>query len=329
MKSYWSPTVYAETAVDPLQVRYERRRVTMLLKVLGLADQAADLWANYEEVWGERRLTFESFDRLFPTFPWQLVAQSFFWTDPNNPWMTLKSWLTRFKDTFVWKWYWKHLVHYHAIATGRAVLVEPIPELQRGRPLGMIFPLQGIRGGVILHNGKGPITNTPVFVFNAVQPGEDEAGKLIPVSARFCVESYTPWLKAVARTGWTPDTPPSGPTSPTLIPKERQGFWTEPWMMKCCKGNGPACAVLAWLCRILLADPPGGYESRFLGRDQGERCVEATHARIKEQLPPHSERQIRSALCNLRKAKLIITDQTRIRLNTKALIKAGACLPNA
>jgi hypothetical protein len=90
-------------------------------------------------------------------------------------------------------------------------------------------------------------------------------------------------------------------------------------MMQCCGGIGPDSLVLAWLCRVLLTDPPGRYERRFLGRDDGRRCVVATHAQIAQELPPHSDRQIRTALSNLKKLGLITTNQISIHLDAKAL----------
>jgi hypothetical protein len=93
-------------------------------------------------------------------------------------------------------------------------------------------------------------------------------------------------------------------------------------MMRCCGGIGPDSLLLAWLCRVLLTDSPGRYKRRFLGRDDGDRCVVATHAQIAEELPPHSERQIGTALRNLKKLHLIITNQTRIRLVTKVVAEA-------
>jgi hypothetical protein len=321
MESYWAPNVLIEGDPHPVQVRYERQRVTTLLKELGLADHAPALWQDFEEKWGVRRLTFESFDHVFPTFPWQLVAQSFYWTDSSNHWMTLKSWFARFDKTFIWKWYEKYLEYYRNIATRRAVLVEYIPHEQHGRPLGMIFPLQGIHGGMILHNGT-PMTENPVFVINGHGPGEDENGEITCVPMRCYIELYIPWVKAVAKGGWTPDAPLTPSSWPAPEPEERQGAWIDPWMTQCCGGIGPDSLVLAWLCRVFLTDPPGGYERRFLGRDDGRRCVAATHAQIAQELPPHSERQIRTALSNLRKKGLIRTNQTCIQLVLKAVEQA-------
>jgi hypothetical protein len=299
-------------------VRYERERVEMLLNALGLAHEAPALWADFEERWGEGRLAFEAFDRRFVTFPWQLVAQSFYRTCADNPWMTLRSWFRNFEGTFIWKWYVRYLTAFHQQATGKALFVDRLPEVQKTRPLGMIFPFQHIHGGLILHNGS-PASRKPRFVFSALGPGDDGDGNMVPVAMKCCIEPYSAWLAAVASSGWTPETPLAVAPPPPRAVRARAGAWVEPWMMGSCGGVGPDSMVLAWLWRLLTAELPWPYERRFLGRDRGQRCVVATHKEIAGELRPLRERQVRSALASLRTKGLVTTEGTRISLTTKAL----------
>src|SRR5690606_15644267 len=134
------------------QLRYERQRLKILLAHLGLSDWIPTLIDDHKAKWGEKHLSFYSFDRYFATFPWQLAAQSFYHTTPTNKWMTLKSWLQNFEDTYVFQWYLAQLAHYHRLSRDDVPLSEPVPVYQRRRPFGMIFLLDGIKGGLIIHN---------------------------------------------------------------------------------------------------------------------------------------------------------------------------------
>src|SRR5688572_13250536 len=107
MESFWAPnSLVGGVPPHPRQVRFEARRVRDLLAAFGLVRYAPEMMAAYGRYWGERRLTFEGFHDLCPTFPFMLEGQSVYGTAPeHNEWARLGTWMTRFHRTFVFQRY--------------------------------------------------------------------------------------------------------------------------------------------------------------------------------------------------------------------------------
>lgn len=196
MQSFW-----ASEFAHPRQRRYEARRVRDVLKAFDFEKDVPNLLGKNQERTGERRLTFETFHDYFPTFPYVLEAQSFFNTDPDdNKYTRLSAWLTQFHKTFVFDRYLQVLQRYEFLCdTSGSRLHRPIPFFQRGLPLGMIFPWQGTKKGLIIHNGE-QVSISSAFVHHFVLNGQ----------RRMClvVEPFRAWLGKVVQSGWTPETPP-------------------------------------------------------------------------------------------------------------------------
>jgi hypothetical protein len=166
MLTLFPPSRNADSPVSPREIRFERRRVEMLLSKLGLTEDAKELWLDFQRYWGEdyRRLTFQSFDRVFPTFPWQLTAKSFYRMSPyDSSRQSIMTFFTNFERTLIWEWYSGFREQYKQWS--RETALEPIPAIERGRPLGMVFPMGGLHGGFIIHNGPAQ-TLAPRLVYD-------------------------------------------------------------------------------------------------------------------------------------------------------------------
>jgi hypothetical protein len=131
----------------------------------------------------------------------------------------------------------------------------------------MLFPWQRVRGGLVAHNGPPRTTGG---VFSATVPTRS-AG---PV--RVTVEPFTPWLAALARTGWTPVGPapvvaadPPGPCGPHLRPA----------VLKASGGNPRDAWVLAWLLYV-RAGRASPAEAPPVEHRDGEMYVVAARGRV-------------------------------------------------
>lgn len=244
MESIWSPG-----RPNIRQIRFESQRVRMVLNAFDLANQIPQMVAAFAEKWGEPRLTFETFHEFHPTFPVALDAQSFFATSGFDPWSRIATWMTRFSETFVFS-------RYEALATRYydTQYASRMPEEATNLPLGMIFPWDGIRGGLIMHNER-PRTFACQFVFRLL----DSAG----CPMRLVIERFDYWLYSIARSGWQPGAAPAKKVQ-IFRPLIGRGAVVRPWLVKLC---GPRDAiVLAWLLRM-----SGRKANRWEDRAPGRR----------------------------------------------------------
>lgn len=206
MNWYWSLT--SDPLPEPDELDCERVRVSMLLKAFDLGGSEGKLRARHAKQHdGVKRLTFESFDHFFPTFPWQMTSKHLY--DLKDPFTALRP------PGKVREWYAKYNAHFQACCQSG--------DASQDRPLAMAFTVGHIhRKGLIIHNGP-PQTKRNRWL------GELEL--LDGVKVKVCVEHYPAWLRAVAATDWTPDTPTvvhQGPEQETdgdsvVAPVEKHG----------------------------------------------------------------------------------------------------------
>jgi hypothetical protein len=295
MESQWAPASWigwSNPTPDVCQLRFERQRVTMLLKALGLEKRILEMYNAYEEYWGVRRLTFETFFEFWPTFPVMLDARSLFATTPWNNWARLARWMTRFRDTFVFKCYRELTARYQKLSDPSRYdghkIVDP---LSRGLPLGMIFPWDGVKGGLILHNGE-PLTFGSKFIHEYLDD-EDRPARLV-------VERYAAWV-AVISSRWAPESspprlgvPPPAPRRPPRL--TGRGVVLRPWLVRLC---GPRDAtVLSWLLRV-TGKGANRYERSFRHIRGGALCVRVTCRSLAEEIGFDDDQQARRALDSL------------------------------
>ncbi len=243
MQSLWAPTVFSDTPPHPAQLRFEESRVKMVLKKFHLTHRLHDLINDYDSRWGVKRVTFESFMRFFPTFPVMLDAQSFFDTTATNNWMKFSGLFDNFQDTFVFKRYQLLLSRYRRFSNPEtAIMVEPVPSTLCRLPLAMVFPCDGIQGGLIMHNAPEPLSGHMKLRFDDY----DEERRPF----RVWVEKFEYWLEVLTRHGWTPDSAPVQRKVKRQHPCRRRGAVLRPWMAEVCGPVGPDTYLLAWLWRM-------------------------------------------------------------------------------
>jgi hypothetical protein len=242
VESFWAPSCFNQHEPHPAQLRFEATRVEMVLRAFRLQDHAAALVRDYKKRWRVPRLTFESFHRFFPTFPFMMEAQSLYRTGGDSPAMTLGGLFTSFPEHFIVRRYEALRERYRRFSDPRtAVLSEPVPPAARGLPLAMPFPCGGVRGGLVLHDRAEPLTTGPKVTLDYY---DEELAHF-----HMWVEPFGAWLEALAALGWAPDAPPARRRRPR--PVVRRGAIVRPWMAEACGGVGPDTYLLGWLLRIL------------------------------------------------------------------------------
>jgi len=244
MQSIWIPGErLSDNPPHPAQVRYESERVEMVLKAFHLKKHLFDMIKAYELSFRVKRLTFATFHQFFPTFPCVLDAQSFFNATDKNPWMRLASLFNKFEESFVMERYLLLLDRYRRECDPERVIYVDGGRASPGLPLCMIFPCDGIHGGLIMHNSPESLTCGMKLCFDT----RDNDGR----PCRVWVEKFNDWLEKLASLGWTPESPLPRRKFRKKRPIRSRGAILRPWMVKICGNIGPAAYILAWLCRMM------------------------------------------------------------------------------
>jgi hypothetical protein len=285
----------------PRQVAFEDGRVRLVLDQFDLIAHIPELVRRFEEKWGRRWLTFESFFEHFPGFPVLLEAHSFYRVARHaRPAALFRS----FGETFFLRRY------LDVYGRGR--------EEAEGRPIGMVFPFDGYRDGMVIHNGR--------FATGGTRMIHDLARDVAP--HRVTIEPFLPFLRYLARQGWTAETPLPA-VLPVQRPLVRRGYLVRPWMNRAL-GCGPARDVLAFLRTVLHSR--SAYDAQFLRSEGGERFVVIDHAGLARQTGLSPE-QVKRGLKKLCEDGLITTrrrlDKGQMKsqislLGREALPEAGA-----
>lgn len=217
-----SMSPYEQQETNLWRIRFEDQRVKMVLQEFRLLGYLPDLLADCESRCNERNLTFLSLYALFPTFPmiFGVFCRSRV-AEHCSPAQMLRS----FQDVFLYRNYLELYSRFQGEANGR--------------PIGLVVPFDGYRGGVVVHNGDLGTRGTKVTydVPNDVPP------------YRLTVEPYPTVIRYLARSGWTPETPLQTGAA-TQGPQHTRNFKITPWMIKQL-GATPAAIVFAWLCTKL------------------------------------------------------------------------------
>lgn len=295
MANSWLPEgiLGSELAPHPRQRRFEAQRVQMVLRALNRADLIPEKHSAGLGNWGEKGITFEKFYDFFPFFPITLEAQSLFGTSPNKHWATIKSWLTQFDSTFVFQRFMQVVLNYRHPNSPSYCPWYVLAHADF--PFGMIFPWNGVHGGLILHNAKSPAP-LPRFTVNYL----DSEG----YRHRLTVECFKPWLNVLSRFVSTHSAQDSFRASPRSAPARQKAVWrgaaVRPWMVQLC---GPRDGyLLSWLRRITGYSTRWQFEHRF--RSSGIGGVLLSY----RELAQHTgldEQQARRAVASLTKREFI------------------------
>lgn len=295
MNWYYSPDY--NRAASPSEMNRERTVVKMLLQAFDLSKSVPKLLGDHRKRYGVSRLIFESFDRFYPTFPWQMMSMHLHHI--QEPFVTLKL-PSKMQESYA-----EYREHYdYCRNQGRAEGIEPG---QEHRPLAVLFTAGHVaRGGLVVHNG------TP----------QSDGGRLEDtivlndgVKLRVYVERYTRWLDGVVASGWTPKTPLPTPDvgghdveTPPIAPVDR-------WMIEAA-GSDREIIVLATLYGICQTGTFGGKAVEWVRRE-GEVCLLMSHSELAAGLGKHPE-YVRRGLRTLKKKGLVWTKGNAIRLTEKA-----------
>jgi hypothetical protein len=121
-------------------IKHEERLVRITLEVLAIEDHTVAIRTAYANITGEKpRLTFTGFRSVFHTFPIYLAYQNLYKLNEHTT-CTPRRILTRPSQTIAAQCY------SDCLADAKHEAVD--------RPVGMIFPYEGIKGGLIMHNGR-------------------------------------------------------------------------------------------------------------------------------------------------------------------------------
>lgn len=259
------------------QIAFEGERVRMILRAFGLSESEEDLRVHYKETMGEFWLTFESFYECYPSFPILLEARSLF----NTRSLALVDMFRNFRRTFVGQRYFE--------------LFERGTYEAKGRPIGMVFPFVGFRGGLIAHNCR---TTTQGFRCAYDVPHDAPPHRVV-------VEPFQPFVDLLARSGWTPKKPlPRRKRLHTQQPTMTARYYFEPWMVHACGGSGGDAVLLAFLVHALRTKLP--YGQQFVRVLDGVPQVAVTHDELAMQTGM-TLRQVSRAIASLRKNQFVQT----------------------
>lgn len=234
----------------PGQMRFEDERVKMILTEFKLLSDLQALLGDCEQRLGVRRLTFESFHEIFPTFPILLGARCRSRVAEHCTPATL---FRSFDDIFLMDLYLEVFARFQEEAFSR--------------PIGLVVPFDGYRGGMIVHNGEYGTRGTRMV--------HDMPDDVPP--HRVTVEPFGRFVKYLARGQWTPKSALPDEL-PTRLPQVARNMSITPWMVRRL-GTCHALVVLAWLRKVLLST--SSYDRFFVRRiSAGRRCVAATQEQI-------------------------------------------------
>ena len=269
-----SSRTLSEDQPSPWQMRFEDERVRWVLEEFGLLGHLRPLNEDCHARETRRRLTFQSFHALFPTFPVLLSARCRGRVAEGCPPARM---FRRFDDVFLMQYYLEAYDRSH--------------EEARGRPVGLVVPFDGYRGGMVVHDGDFGTRSTKM-----THPVPDD----VPPH-RVTVESFPALVRHLARGGWTPRSPlPESP--PANGPELTKEMPVTPWMVRKL-GTNASLIVLGWLRKTLLSE--SGYDRLLVRRlADGERCVKATQEEIASETGL-SARQVKRGLEDLRSEGLV------------------------
>ena len=239
-----------QPALNPTlaQHTFEEDRVKMALTAFGLGDKKWELLDAHDQEFGSRRLTFAGFRRRFPTFPVVLDARH---VGGLGEEVERRDLFRRPDRVFMTDLY----LEAYAKFAGEA----------GGRPIGLVLPFGGLRGGVVLHDGH-------------FRGGSDwYTYGLADGPPHRVVEPFARLLSYLAGGGWSPGSKVSV-ALPVAQPRPPLAAAVRPWMVRRL-GTGPAIVVLGWLYAVLTSDSPA--DRVWVRRDHGgERYLHALQEEV-------------------------------------------------
>ena len=233
--------------------RLEESRVRLILREFGLQDWATKLLIKDHHHTGEEaRLSFATFNAVFPGFPIYLEAR---------PLYALANHSTCSQTTL-----FRNFRQYLPYRQFQEVLDDAV-ELAGGRPVGMLYRWPGITHGLILHNGDFPM--------------RDFVQTLPWGNGQVTVCHFRRFVRTLAAGEWTLQS-----LRDRTVPKESvKDAWhpPSPWKLVTLVPDQAELRLLALLLEILF-DMPVSESQRYIVRRGGERWVAVTQEWLTKRL---------------------------------------------
>ena len=265
-------SAYAESLHEEA-AKLERARVGLVLKAFGLQAWVGQVLDAHYGLTGQRRLSFAAFDQVFPGFPICLEASLLYRLVEHST----CSQAAMYRD-------FRRYVPYERFLEVR----EALEARARGRPIGLLYRWEGLRSGLILHDGEFP---TKGFQQTYTQG---------PV--RVTVEGFGRFVRTLATTGATlealrsPGVEHAAGSTTVQTPR--------PWELARLVPRQAEFQLLAFLLEVLFDMPPDEARQYIVRRD-GERWIHVTQERLAQQLV-FSVRKVQRAVAALQEKGLLL-----------------------
>ena len=230
----------------------EKSRVELVLRVFGLRNWVGQVIEEHYRLQGERRLSFAAFDRVFPGFPICLEASLLYRLVEH----TTCSQAAMFRD-------FRRYVPYQRFLE----IEESLTERAKGRPIGLLYRWEGLKPGLILHNGEFP--------------GAGFKQTYTHGPTRVTVEYFGRFVRTLAATNSTVESL-RVPPDKNLAQDNRPPI-LRPWELARLVPDRAEFRLLAFLLEILFDMPPDAARLYIVRRD-GERWINITQERLAELL---------------------------------------------
>lgn len=281
-----------ENSPSPSQIEFEDTRVRMVVEAFKLFKHLVPLLGDCESREGERRLTFESFRKFFPTFPIVLEARYAGRVAERCSPVDL---FRRFDKLFVMDYFLEAYSRHQ--------------EEAQSRPVGLVLPFDTYRGGVVVHNGD--FDTRAAKLTHAVANDEPPH--------RVTVEPFQSLIRHLARGPWTPESslPEPGKAQGPQVCGEMS--YTR-WIVETV-GDGPPLIVLSWMRKVMRSE--SAYDRCFVRRvGEAERCLMASLEQIADETGL-STRRIQRGLAVLQEMGLV---ELRGKTMRKGLLLSSSAL---
>jgi len=268
MNDSYVPSLQEEAA------KLEQARVEFILREFGLLDWRGTILDAQKQISGKKRLGFAGFDQIFPGFPICLESQPFYRLVEHST----CSQTALFRN-------FRRYVPYEKFQD----VLDSIGERAGARPVGVLYRWQGVKHGLIIHNGDFPAAD-----FKQVLPW----GKNY-----LTVQHFGRFVRTLAVGQWNLESLRS-PTEETIASREPRKAPT-PWGLARLVAGEVELRLLSFLVEILHHMPP--VQSRqYIVRRGGDRWIAVTQAHLAD-LFQISVRTVQRAVAALKRDGLIET----------------------
>jgi hypothetical protein len=252
--------------------KFEHSQLRLVLAEMGLQGVERDVCDAHLALTGEQGLSFLALDQVFPGFPILFVATSMYGLVNR----------VECSQTSLFRDYQRYLPcqQYESIR-------EMVEDKARGRPVGMLYRWQGVKYGLILHDGDFPLRD-----FAQVFPWGER---------RLTAQHFRRFLKTLVADHRTPES--LRVPLVTVVPENKPWQPPRPWELASLVTDKAEFRLLALLLDILYHMPPE-QSRKYVVRYDGQRWIAAPQEWLAEILGC-SVRTLQRAAAGLKRNGLI------------------------